>query len=136
MINQFNNNKTIFDNDEFHYGQAQKWLNMTIKNMRIMGLWDSIIDRHSEVLHIPVDNAVIKGAWEYNDVPLPTKKDKLLKDGSRGKYSDEKRIAWSKWNDNDYTDFQYSMRDYFDKSLKQEYDSLEAWENYTWMKYA
>ena len=38
-------------------GQAQKWLNMSIKYMRMMSVLNKSID--SEDIHVPVDNYVI-----------------------------------------------------------------------------
>lgn len=47
------------DKDGLSYGQIQKWINMALKYMRIMGLIDSNIDKD---LHIPLDDYILKAA--------------------------------------------------------------------------
>ena len=44
-------------------GQIQKWINMTLKYMRIMGLTDSCLENK---LHIPLDDYILKAA-SYNE---------------------------------------------------------------------
>ncbi len=43
----------------FHIGQAQKWVNMTLKYLRLMGIDFGDIDKN---MHIPVDNYIIDAA--------------------------------------------------------------------------
>lgn len=42
--------------DDFNYGQAQKWLNMTLKYMLLMGFWDEKLQPIIAFLHVPVDS--------------------------------------------------------------------------------
>lgn len=51
------------------YGQAQKWVNMTIKNMLVMGLWD--MDELKPYLHIPLDSLIFKQAKQKLAVQCP-----------------------------------------------------------------
>ena len=44
-----------------NYGLAQKWLNMTIKNMLVMGLWDNFNNILPD-LHIPLDSYIFDAA--------------------------------------------------------------------------
>lgn len=43
----------------FHYGQAQKWLNITLKYMWLLGLWNDEFEKIESVLHFPVDSYII-----------------------------------------------------------------------------
>ena len=51
------------------YGQAQKWVNMTIKNMLVMGLWD--MDELKSYLHIPLDSFIFERAKQELGVQCP-----------------------------------------------------------------
>ena len=97
----------------FEYGNAQKWVNMTMKYLFIIetvletGSLSAIIQL-SDVLHVPVDSYIIQNVWEDTDIVLPIIK--TLKDGSRGTYSSGKITSWSKWKENEYIDFKESMK--------------------------
>ena len=99
-------------NDGITYGQAQKWLNMTIKYMWLLGIWESDFKNLIEVIHVPVDSYIIEAVWEYKSVDLP------LKEKSNRKYHytnpSEYVKAWSQWNEYDYTNFQKSLREHLD----------------------
>jgi len=71
LINEFE--KIV--NYQLHYGQAQKWINMTLKylfaigNEKING-----IDRNYKYFHIPIDNIIQKKLnIEYNICNIPMK---------------------------------------------------------------
>lgn len=49
-------------NEALNYGLAQKWLNMTIKNMLIMGLWNDLFDNYTSIIHIPLDSYIFSAA--------------------------------------------------------------------------
>ena len=75
---------------EFSVGQAQKWLNMTVKYLYIYGGVDlsSIIN----YCHIPLDNYVFNIAKRIFNISLPNKR-------------------WSRITDyNEYMDYQYKLR--------------------------
>lgn len=74
-----------------HYGQAQKWLNMTLKNMLILENW-KITDSIKNSMHCPVDGYIITAAKKLG-VKIPKKEDK----------------PWSIWNKADYVDFQKNL---------------------------
>ena len=65
----------------FYYGQAQKWLNMTFKNMLIAGVKKVQLEKLEAFLHVPVDSFIISPA-EKSGVKQP-----------KGSNS-----AWSKWD--------------------------------------
>lgn len=118
------------DSLKFTYGQSQKWLNMTLKYMWLLGLLDGKIK--TEFLHVPVDSYIIKAVWQFDDIKLPLIEGKLLKDKSRGKYSAEKVDSWSKWDDeNVYKNFQKTLQD----SLPNNTSRIE-WEHSAWMENA
>lgn len=103
--------------DGITYGQAQKWLNMTIKYMWLLGIWESDFKNLIEVIHVPVDSYIIEAANKRNN----------FKDGAK---VDVPKIAWSKWDKaEEYTNFQESLR----KAVK---ESPIEWEGPAWIKIA
>lgn len=80
-------------NEKFYYGQAQKWVNMTMKYMWLIGL---IEDRSA--LHIPVDSYIMEAASEEG-IQLPQKSS-----NNYGKFSFES-LPWSKWEEPHYKKF-------------------------------
>ena len=100
---------------DFSWGQAQKWLNMTIKYLYVLGACDfADVFRYC---HIPVDNYVFKSAKKELGISLP-------------------RIAWSRWEDYDgqYLDYQNQLR----TRIKDLYPQCEPlrWEFKYWMEEA
>ena len=86
-------------------GQAQKWLNMTMKYLYILG--DDTGKNCFEFSHIPVDRIILEAAKRI-DVYPHTKK------------------CWSKWEYGEYIDFQKRLRE----TIKGEFPS--RWEFKTW----
>ena len=74
---------------KLHYGQAQKWLNMTLKYLLVLGRPEA--NRQIAFLHVPIDNIVIQTASEH---VKPCRK------------------PWSQWNENDYKDYQERLKSY------------------------
>ena len=96
---------------EFSYGQAQKWLNMTIKYLYIVG--SCSFDRIFGFCHIPIDNYVFEIAYKELGIPIP-------------------KVRWSRWTDYDgqYLTYQKELR-----TRIKGYDPLR-WEFKYWMKEA
>ena len=96
---------------EFHYGQAQKWLNMTMKYLYVSG--EYTFDGLFQYLHVPIDNYVFSIANKELGIPQPT-------------------VPWSRWDDYDrqYMAYQRSLR-----SKIRGYYPLR-WEFKFWMKEA
>lgn len=96
---------------EFSWGQAQKWLNMTIKYLYIVGT--CTFDGVFQFCHIPVDNYVFEIAHKELGVPVP-------------------KVRWSRWSDYDsqYMTYQKELR-----SRIKDCDPLR-WEFKYWMKEA
>lgn len=129
-----NNIKEIFSNSlPFTYGNAQKWVNMTLKYLYLI---DSIcaeiypninyfhsLQNVSAYLHVPVDSYIIEKVWYMEGAEtgkdnscLPIKAEKMCKNGSRGKYTSEKVEAWSTWDNYEeiYMKFQNGLRNMID----------------------
>lgn len=143
--------KEKFDSSlKFTYGNAQKWVNMTLKYLYLI---DSIcseicpdidyfhsLQNISAYLHVPVDSYIIEKVWEMEDDKtgsdgscLPIKSDKMCKNGSRGKYASDKVEAWSTWDDyKTYMNFQKYLRDNRNKIDGNPID----WEGPEWIEIA
>lgn len=65
----------------FTYGQAQKWINMTLKYLYV--LCPDKVENNFFNLHIPIDNYVFSVAQKEFDIKYPTK-------------------PWSRWESYDY----------------------------------
>lgn len=141
------------DDPAFTYGNAQKWINMTMKYLYILAEifheyayecdFDQHFNRIQELykdLHVPVDSYIIEAVW--NDLKqkegIPYKIDKLTKktddNGNRipGAYSSDKYISWSNWG-NEKDDRQYEK--FQDLINKNEEDPLD-WEHREWIRIA
>lgn len=79
-------NDTTF---KMNYGQAQKWVNMTLKYMFIYEnklSSDTTFFDLTSVLHMPIDNSVIKLLKEKYNLNRPS-------------------ITWSNWGEDEYYDY-------------------------------
>lgn len=131
----------------FKYGQAQKWLNMTIKYMLLLGRWDDNLAPIREKLHIPVDNYILKAVW-HEDCPEDEKSGRLknvddlekltinipFKEGRdkrsrKNKFSSDYIVAWSQWEKDQYIRFIDDLR----KSAVLKGRSPIDWEGIAWM---
>lgn len=100
---------------QFTYGQAQKWLNMTIKYLYMLEVKEYSFDNVIMWLHIPVDNFIFKAVKEELNIKRPTK------------------VSWSRWNNYDeYLEYQNDIR----KKLKEEDISPLRWEFENWLNEA
>lgn len=118
------------DNDEsFHYGQAQKWVNMTLKYMFITEKWPECFENIKYFLHAPIDNYILEGIWneEWRDVLeiVNIKEFDLEK-----KFDSDKFKPWSQWDKDRYKDFIDCLRD------KVKNQNLIEWETKTWLDVA
>ena len=129
------------------YGNSQKLVNMSVKYLitatyifksigipknskELCGMGDQFIGIIDE-LDVPVDSYIIETLWENNDIRLPIIK--LNRDGSRGKYSSNKYTSWSKWNGEQYGNYEDGLK----KHLKNEKNTNAFdWEGSAWMKIA
>lgn len=136
----------ILENEEgesFYYGQAQKWLNMTLKYMRLVGLWKTQMKSLETCLHVPVDSFIMEAAagrerkGKNKDKSTQGEGIELkCKDGEkREKYregnSDQDPLPWSQWDDKTYKDFQKDIREKVDSQM---YPIM--WESKKWIEVA
>lgn len=93
------------------YGQAQKWLNMTLKYMLLTGFWNDRLQPIIEFLHVPVDSYIISAAKKDLGISITSK-------------------AWSKWDIELYEKFQKEIREKTDNECPIE------WEYRVWLETA
>lgn len=127
---KYNDTKILAE--KLKYGQAQKWLNMTLKYMWLIGLLDVSFTKY---LHVPVDRYIMEAAAGRNrnkgkstdgiGVSLPSKNGEKMK-----RYSEGIVKSWSNWEESDYQCFQYELR-------KQVSDTPPIyWEGDAWIQVA
>ena len=102
--------KLLFrDGEVFTVGLAQKWVNMTLKYLWILGVLD---DEYEDKLEVPIDSYMIKQI---------AKKCKL----------DMNHIKWSSWDDFDeYSKIQDNL---YERLLNDAYTRI-GWENECWIE--
>ena len=92
-------------NGSIYFGQAQKWVNMTLKNLYVYSKSNKTLlnlDNIIEYLHVPIDNVIL-------DIASGAKICYIDPPGT--KYGVEKPAnAWSKWNDKEYEAYQDTLR--------------------------
>lgn len=139
---------------KFTYGNAQKWVNMTLKNLYIIGSlhelvdlkdsekWEKLLEKASE-FHAPVDNYILQAVWEDENSTTPDSKKTSLKDCKnlklRGdgttyrivKETDE--ITWSQIPDEETYK---SVKEAIDSCLKENGKLPLDRENEAWLKIA
>lgn len=90
------------------YGQAQKWVNMTLKYMVLTGLWETEVE---PFMHIPVDSYVLKATangkqyYLLNNINVPDHNSEVRKHP----YNSSSK-AWSKWEYKEYIDLIEDLR--------------------------
>lgn len=116
--------KKTFEGEEFNFGHAQKWVNMTMKYLFVLKsifakykkdkqIFSWLQDGLEQQLHIPVDSYIMEAVAAGKTISVKRKpRDfshgldaKVLpgKRGGMGGYSSAK--AWSTWKKGHYTDF-------------------------------
>lgn len=110
--------KTLFK-DDFTVGLAQKWVNMTLKNLMAIQ-----IIKDGDTLDAPIDSYIIKAA------KMERQARRTLGLGAK-KYP---KCAWSKWNNlEEYIAFQNEIKDI----ARDEFGMTAiAWENQAWVEIA
>ena len=98
---------------DFTYGQAQKWLNMTIKYLYILEVEGYTFDSIFEYLHIPIDKYILKGVKDELEIKRPVD-------------------AWSKLDKKEYFKYQNAIRE----RLREKGISPIRWEFENWAIFA
>lgn len=84
-------------------GQAQKWLNMTVKYLYVLG--EKPLESAFAYIHVPIDNIVIKMAKDDFGIDMP-------------------EIVWSKWdNYEEYLQYQNKFRQKIEQPFKWEFEN-------------
>lgn len=105
----------------FTYGNAQKWLNMALKYLWLLG--DLPNDIKEERLHAPIDSYILQKLWNLNEEGVTCSADTFYYKGN----------SWSKISDyNDYFDLQKVIRD----MAKQVGKTVIEQENEAWIEMA
>lgn len=127
IVDKFSKVK-VGEQEFFTYGNAQKWVNMTIKYLWLLRLLPNGIKE--EDLHIPVDSFIIDALWKDENVKFPLKE----KTKRNYQYTQPSNYVkpWSQWNNEDYMQFRKSI---LIKSTQETTYNL-AWENGEWIKKA
>lgn len=116
-------NDFIIKVNTFTIGQAQKWLNMTLKYLWLLNILPDGLNE--EYLHIPVDSYIIEA--------VGAKKDNYQY--GLELVSPISKSSWSFWDNYDkYMDFQDEVK----KVIKEKYNSLTPieWESLAWIEVA
>lgn len=111
-----------------NYGLAQKWLNMTIKNMLVMGIWGEKLNKYMDDIHIPLDSYIFEAAGGTKGKPIFGNKGEHL--GIIAKdYFDN--YTWSKIPNNE----QYRKAYYiFQEKIREETNRKQIeWEHAAWI---
>jgi len=127
FIELFNKDKKT--GEEFHYGQAQKWVNMTFKNMIIAELPEcEDLKKVERCLHVPMDMYTMEAAFDLQ-VPLPSKNGCMKK---FKEFNIDKYLPWSKWDRAQYKKVQTELRE----AIKENYPGKSPldWEFEAWIE--
>lgn len=122
--------------EKMTYGQAQKWVNMTMKYLYILGY---VPEKVVPFLHVPVDDFMLEAVWSANHGEDRDKDrlrngmknpDKLPFADSKSKsYGSAKILKWSKWDAKKYEEYQAGIRN----ALEGSDISPIVWEGDAWM---
>ena len=121
--------KTNQKDGKLTYGQAQKWLNMSLKYMDTIGLIDST---KSKKLHPPIDNIILESIWMEEAIaddafPLKKGKERRRGDGEISKWNENKINCWSSWDYDTYNKIHVAIENLYKNKFPLE------WENDKWI---
>lgn len=130
----------------FTYGNAQKWVNMTLKNLYIMAIafksskestskeWYDIIIDNANCFHIPLDSYILKAAFSDFETMKSHIKVRGKKNLEYRIMADEKEYCWSKISTYQiYLDFQNALI----TAIKEKYAQCPLdWECKAWVEVA
>lgn len=130
----------------FYYGQAQKWLNMTLKYMDLLDL--NNVRRIRKLLHVPIDRYILRAAaspkgsrYHQENTSLNIKyaqknctcNESIVK---LGYYSEGTSQAWSRFDKNDYTQLQIAIRKAIQEKSWTDIKCPLDWEAKAWIEQA
>ncbi len=130
----------------FHYGQAQKWVNMTLKYMMLLGFWNELAEKEPSArrfLHVPIDSYILKIAASVQETESEGDNEYRLnvkaprKSGPDGAYSADQTLPWSKWDRKHYIQFCKELDGGLEKWRKNDPRHAQAsridWEGLAWI---
>lgn len=131
----YDKNVNVFS-EYFSFGNAQKWVNMSIKYILIVYKLLSALNEKHEFCKIgkkyeekkvqfdlPVDSYILEKMWSMKEIEIP-----LLAEKRTGKYSADKVKPWSQWNKDEYMAFRESVHNSIECPLD--------WEGPVWIEVA
>lgn len=123
LVDEYKNVK--LEKPLFTYGNAQKWLNMTLKYLWLLGMLPEWIEESD--LHIPIDSYILQAIKDGEKID---NKNNISADGIKGSGQDYtyKEKAWSNLDYDEYVAFY--------KKYQGELESPLKWENEAWIKTA
>lgn len=123
----------------FTYGNAQKWVNMTIKYLCLIDalsdgfIYHKRLCEFQSAFHVPVDSYIIKAVLPITSIPLPISDEKRKEQ----KIAIDYVKSWSAW-DCDEDEDKESTYNLFQKGIRKtiQCSSPLDWENGTWIEQA
>lgn len=127
IINIANEEKKPLLKKPFSYGQAQKWLNMTLKYLWLLDILDNIDE---EKLHVPVDNFILQAIKE--SVGIDEEKNTLKSRITTVTTNEQYKFGKEPWSNLGY----YEYRD-IQNQIKESINMTRIeWENMAWIEIA
>lgn len=124
-------NNGSFLKKPFKYGQAQKWLNMTLKYAFLLHVFDNV-DGFEEKLHVTIDRYIIREALSSYSVD----NNEYALGIDRSSFPEEE--SWSRWEYKDYAMAQEVIRNHVVEYNKRYKKSISPflWEMNAWIEQA
>lgn len=136
----------------FTYGNAQKWVNMSVKYLYLIrsivssfsgcsvdfcNFYDEKFKPHEDEFHVPIDSFIIEAIWPIKAISgecdwLPGAKFTRNNHPYLGPYKSDHCKAWSNFNDTEY----FSVRDHVRTLVKAGSKKPLEWENEEWINIA
>lgn len=102
-----------------HFGQVQKWINMTLKYMWLIG---ELNDDEKKYIEIPIDSVIMHAMSNELEIKFPRY------NGTVGTYSESSSVPWSKINEDEYGRIKNKTSNLIPSKIE--------WECDNWIKYA
>lgn len=102
-------------NPSITFGLAQYWLNLTVRNMLLMEIWDEKFEPIRQYLHISIDTFIIEKASSNFGIEI------INIFGQFKLYSAVDSKPWQKWDYSEYIKFQEDMRNTVEYPMEWEY---------------
>ena len=121
LINEMNNGCILKDSKSFTYGQAQKWVNMTLKYLWLLDMLPNELSENS--LHVPIDSFILQ-ALENEGV------------GEVKRFEDYYKYKGDTWSVLDDYKKYMELQEAIQKIAEQKHSTPIAWEGPAWIAVA